>query len=165
MSAVDPRLLHNQCRGAMSAPVAVLCLALLLPLWAMAQEDGVLSAHEAWERHLERDLVIIDVRTPYEWRESGTPPDAARVSLYSSWGVPNLDFVNEVLAAAGGDRTRPIALICAGGVRSSYAASLLRDRGFTNVSDIAEGMTGSEAGMGWLSRALPVADCGDCPPT
>ena len=37
------------------------------------------------------------------------------------------------------DRSRPTVVYCAGGYRSSVAASLLRQRGFTDVSDILGG--------------------------
>ena len=37
------------------------------------------------------------------------------------------------------DVTRPTVVFCAGGYRSSVAASLLRQRGFTDVSDLIGG--------------------------
>lgn len=153
-------------RGALRVPVAVVLLLLgaLVGPPALAQDGqtGVLSAQRAWELSQRGDLVIVDVRTPVEWRQTGVVPGTVRISLYSNWGVPNFDFAEDVLAALGGDAARPVALICATGGRSSFAAGLLRDAGFTDVADIAEGMLGSEDGLGWLSRALPVAYCGDC---
>jgi rhodanese-related sulfurtransferase len=37
------------------------------------------------------------------------------------------------------DRSKPTVVYCAGGYRSSVAASVLRQRGFTDVSDIVGG--------------------------
>lgn len=141
---------------------ALLLLGVFVGPSAFAQEVEVVSAQRAWELSQQGDLVIVDVRTPGEWRQTGTVPGTVRISLYSNWGVPNFDFADDVLAALDGDRDRPVALICATGGRSSYAADALRDAGFTHVADIAEGMLGSKDGVGWLSRALPIADCGDC---
>lgn len=155
-------------RGVSCAPV-LLVLAMVAalaasPPRAQGAEPVPVTAHRAWDLAQEGDLVIVDVRTDGEWRQTGVVPGAARISLYSNWGVPNLDFAEQVLAALGGDPDRPVALICATGGRSSYAANLLHNEGFSHVAEIAEGMVGSSAGVGWLSRALPIEDCGDCPP-
>ena len=42
------------------------------------------------------------------------------------------------------DATKPTVVYCAGGYRSSVAASLLRQRGFADVSDILGGYTAYE---------------------
>ena len=62
----------------------------------------------------------------------------------------------------GGDRSAPIALICARGVRSHHAANLLRQRGFKNIYDVNEGMLGNARGSGWLRQGLPTTACTDC---
>jgi rhodanese-related sulfurtransferase len=64
--------------------------------------------------------------------------------------------------AAAGDKDLPIALICAGGVRTAFAADLLRDRGFTQILDVGEGMLGSGDGPGWIARGLPTEPCPQC---
>jgi len=168
MIVLSPLLGRFLDRGVLRAPVLlVLVLAAGLvgpPAGAQEPETALVTAHQAWDLAQEGDLVIVDVRTQGEWRETGVAPGAVRISLYSNWAIPNLDFADEVLAALGGDHDRPVALICATGGRSSYAAGMLRQAGFSHVADVAEGMVGSNAGVGWLSRALPVEDCGDCPP-
>jgi hydroxyacylglutathione hydrolase len=47
-------------------------------------------------------------------------------------------------------KDRPLLIYCAGGYRSSIAASLLQDRGFDRVSEIAGGI------VGWEAANLPV---------
>ena len=49
-------------------------------------------------------------------------------------------------------RDRPLIVYCAGGYRSSIAASLLQQRGFTDVTEIAGGLAG------WEAAKLPVAN-------
>ena len=65
------------------------------------------------------------------------------------------DFIAALTDAAGADRDAPIALICAGGVRSARLGRRLTEAGFTNIIDVPEGMQGSGAGPGWLRRGLP----------
>ena len=48
-------------------------------------------------------------------------------------------------------KDRPLLVYCAGGYRSSIAASVLQHQGFTNVSEIAGGLAA------WEAAQLPVA--------
>ena len=108
------------------------------------------------------DLMVVDVRSPGEWARTGVPRGASEISLFPSPGVTNRNFIDQVLAAVGGDKSTPIATICARGNRSSIAREMLRKHGFTAVYDISEGMLGSENGPGWLRRGLPVEACRTC---
>jgi rhodanese-related sulfurtransferase len=73
------------------------------------------------------DLQIVDVRNPGE-AAAGMIPGAVNIPVGQLSGR-----VGELHA------TRPTVVYCAGGYRSSVAASLLRERGFTDVSDILGG--------------------------
>jgi rhodanese-related sulfurtransferase len=108
------------------------------------------------------EITVIDVRGAPEWARSGVPRGAKEVSLYPRPGQTNVNFVNQVLAAVGGDKSTPIATICATGERSSVARGILLRAGFTAVYDISEGMFGSTSGPGWLRRGLPVEPCRSC---
>ena len=68
----------------------------------------------------------------------------------------NRDFIEQVSAQVGGDHSKPVALICARGVRSRKMSVRLQQAGFTNIIDVPEGMLGSGAGAGWIKRGLPV---------
>ena len=108
------------------------------------------------------EITVIDVRGAPEWVRSGVPRGAKEVSLYPSPGQTNGNFVKQVLAAVGGDKSPPIATICATGTRSAVARDILLRAGFTAVYDISEGMFGSTSGPGWLRRGLPVEPCRSC---
>ena len=73
------------------------------------------------------DLQVVDVRNPGEV-EHGSMPDASTIPL------PVLR--DELITL---DPARPTVVFCAGGYRSSIAASLLRHSGFADVSDILGG--------------------------
>lgn len=100
--------------------------------------------------------VIVDIRTPREVAETGRAAGAALVPLQGDDLVFRNGFADEVAAAAGGDRARPVALIDSDGRRSEFAARLLAGQGFANVLVVGEGMLGGNLGPGWLARGLPV---------
>ncbi|MGH9113145.1 MAG: MBL fold metallo-hydrolase [Acidimicrobiales bacterium] len=91
----------------------------------------------AW-RDDEPDLQVVDVRNPGE-QEAGVIPAALRIPL-----ALLLDRLGTL------DPRRPTVVYCAGGYRSSIAASLLRSKGFERVADL-------QGGYGaWTAAALPV---------
>ena len=131
-----------------AAAVAMVWLALVLRVFAA--EPGQLDAIQAHTRAEAGKLVLIDVRTEEEWRETGIGTSAVPISMLDRAFLQKLD------AAVGGDKTKPIAMICASGVRSAMVARALANYGFSWVYDVSEGMDGSRAGPGWLARKLPV---------
>ena len=81
---------------------------------------------------------LLDVRRPAE-RENARIPDAVAVPL------------NELpRRTAELDRAAPVATICAGGYRSSIAASVLERAGFSRVANVVGGMDA------WTSSGLDV---------
>ncbi|WP_208539168.1 rhodanese-like domain-containing protein [Algihabitans albus] len=137
--------------------LALLTLVLLIPTAAVAQE---LPADQAQTLAVEGQLLLIDVRHPQEWRQTGVASAAETVSIHDPAGLPA--FLAKVRALADRVPGRPIALICATGVRSDFAAKLLRQEGYDQVFNVREGMMGSTAGAGWLDRGLPLRPCTHC---
>jgi len=76
---------------------------------------------------------VLDVRNVAE-HDQGTVPGAAHIPLAE---------LGRRLAEVPSDR--PIVAYCAGGWRSSVAASFLRNRGYDDVSDLAGGFSAWEA--------------------
>jgi len=128
----------------------------LVPGQSRAEPD--LAAPEAYAAASEGKLRLIDIRTPQEWRQTGTAPGAGRVDFYRGPEV----LLNAVLQMVDGDRNAPIALICRTGNRTTTAQKFLQAQGFTRVYNVREGMAGSAAGPGWLKRNLPVEACAQC---
>jgi len=129
---------------------------LLGAITARAEPD--LSAPQAFERSKQGGLLIIDIRTPEEWRETGVIPGARRVDFYRGPDV----LLKSVLQMVDGNRNAPIALVCHSGSRTIQAQRFLQTQGFTQVYNVREGMAGSTAGPGWLNRPLPVEACPRC---
>jgi hydroxyacylglutathione hydrolase len=77
--------------------------------------------------------LVVDVRTPREWEQKHIP---------GSINVP-LNHLAERVGELPQERT--IVVHCAGGYRSMIAASLLQQRGFTNLLELAGGFAAWEA--------------------
>ena len=93
-----------------------------------AQIGSRLTAHAFDERRAQMaDLQIIDVRNPGEIAEGAIP---GAIAIPVGQLPSRLDEL---------DVTKPTVVYCAGGYRSSVAASLLRQQGFVDVSDLIGG--------------------------
>ena len=109
-----------------------------------------LGVDEAYEAARDGRILLVDIRTPQEWRITGIPRGAHPIDMRRE------DFRAALDDLTGGDRTRPVALICARGVRSARLGNRLADAGYARILDVPEGMLGSRAGPGWLAAGLPV---------
>ena len=116
-----------------------------------AEAAEVLTATEAFAKAATGKITLIDIRTPEEWAETGSGAGAKRLDMRRD------DFNVALDKLLGGSKSKPIALICARGVRSSRLSRVLREAGYTNIIDVPEGMLGSYAGPGWLAQGLPVS--------
>jgi hydroxyacylglutathione hydrolase len=95
----------------------------------------------------EPDLQLLDVRERHEWDDGHVPG-----SVFTAWhdiaGIPD-----------GLDTSRPIAVICAGGVRAGTGASLLKHHGAQDVIHVVDGgvRTLAEAGLELEPSSGPAA--------
>jgi rhodanese-related sulfurtransferase len=87
------------------------------------------------------DLVVLDVRTPEEFAE-GHVADSTLIDIYEA------DFADRIAAL---DPDVPYVVICRSGNRSSQAVALMRDLGFSDVTDVDGGI------LAWNAAGLPLA--------
>ena len=97
------------------------------------------SVAELHQRLANDDMQIVDVRRPTEYVNGHVPRalNAPLASLDKSLGPLNLE------------KDKLTAVICAGGYRSSAAASMLQKQGFSNLLNVAGG-TGA-----WVNAGYP----------
>lgn len=150
MSAMRPSA-HPAWRTFSAPLVAMALLACLIGGPAQAQRVGVLDVRSAHTKAMAGEIVLVDIRTPPEWRETGLPASAHAVDMEQKAEV----VLGALTKLVGGDKTKPLALICQTGGRSGFLAGQLKRVGFTQVIDVSEGMGGSRAGPGWLKSGLP----------
>jgi rhodanese-related sulfurtransferase len=112
---------------------------------------GTIAAEEAFRRAAEGSIILIDIRLPSEWRRTGVGVNAIPITKHQSI----YHFVDQ-LKTVDGINDRPIALICAEGVRSANMQDMLMQFGFKGVIDVHEGMEGNAEGPGWIKSGLPV---------
>ena len=109
--------------------------------------EGVpqISVHDlATMKEEQPDLVVIDVREPFEWDE-GHIDGALHVPMSEA-------LARKDLVPAG----RPKAVLCAGGLRSSTVISALSRAGLTNWYNVIGGMTAwQKGGYSTVKRAAP----------
>ncbi len=125
----------------------VLCLGSALPALGEPARMSVAVAHE---KAAAGQLVLIDIRSPKEWRDTGIGASATPISMH----LPG--FMEKIAKATGGDTSRPVAVICAAGGRSTVIAPKLEKAGYTSIYNVAEGMLGGRYGKGWIPSGLPL---------
>lgn len=122
---------------------------------AYADSERVkISVQQAHKLASSGEVLLIDIRSLEEWQDTGIAADAIALSMHQPGGIPQ--FSKELLALLDGDKNKPVALICAGGVRSARAQQYLLKNGFNNVADVTEGMIGGWFTKGWIDQNLPV---------
>ena len=98
----------------------------------------IVDASTVAERLSSNGVTVIDVRKRNEWNEGHIE------------GAEHIYLGDLAERAAELPHDAPIVVHCQSGSRASIAASLLRARGFTNVSSFSAGM------KGWIKAGLPV---------
>lgn len=113
-----------------------------------------LSPVEANAKAQAGEILIVDVRTPGEWRDTGVAKGAELVTLQD----PN--FAAKVLALMEQNPGKDVAFICRTGNRSMAAARMLDKKTEAPIYNIQEGMVGRTSADGWIARDLPHEDWG-----
>ena len=86
--------------------------------------------------------VLVDVREEFEW-DQGYIKGAIHVAK---------SYLEQGIESEVPDRTRPVVLYCAGGVRSLFAAQTLREMGYQDVASMSGGFQQWKAqGLQWTS--------------
>ncbi len=98
----------------------------------------------------DKQAILIDIRTPAEWRETGVAEGAHRLDMTDPMFDAKLSRLVE------GDRTRPIALICRTANRTRTVQAALMQGGYKTVINVEGGMIGNQADKGWIAHGLPV---------
>ena len=147
--AVPNRARHDTSRRAVLAALAT-CFA--VPAFAATGLE--LSPPDALAQVTSGKLILVDVRTPGEWKQTGVAQGAMMLDMQHPKGAAG--FMDDLLKLTKGDRNAPVALICRTGNRSAQVQRFLESQGFTRVYNVSEGMAGSTAGPGWLRRSLPL---------
>jgi rhodanese-related sulfurtransferase len=135
--------------GALALAV-VMVLRTIGPGAAFAGET--MSVADAHAKAQKGEITLVDVRTPDEWKQTGVPASAHTITMHQP-GPALLKQLDDVL---GGDRSKPLAIICRTGNRTGSLAGPLEQAGFKKVINVAEGLAGGRNGPGWAKTGLPI---------
>ncbi len=125
-----------------------LCASLMSTGLSFAAE--YMSVDTAAKQSKAGQVFLVDIRRPSEWKQTGVAKHAAKITMHQK------GFLDRISKLTKGDKTAPVALICARGNRSTNMINLLEQNGYTNVYNVKEGMLGSKEGAGWLAKGLPL---------
>lgn len=117
-----------------------------LPAWA----TEIMSAPDARAAAREGRIVLIDVRSPQEWKQTGIADVAVPITMH------NNRFLTRLQTVIDENPDKKIAFICAVGGRTGFITRDLEARGYKDLIDVSEGMSGSPEGPGWINRGLPL---------
>ncbi|MEP2530815.1 rhodanese-like domain-containing protein [Shimia sp.] len=112
--------------------------------------DGLMSAPEAKQNMDAGRLILIDIRTPQEWADTGVAEGAWPMDMR------HRQFGAKLMSVLERYPDRDIAVICRSGNRSGYIVDVLASNNIQRVLDVTEGMAGGRNGKGWIPTGLPV---------
>lgn len=152
-------LLQDAFRGGLwgKLPLIALLLVVAFLAWRMlgpppVAAGEVMTPQEAHEKAVKGEIVLVDVRTPDEWKQTGLPASGHAITMHQQ----GPDFLRQLDQALGGDRSKPLAVICRTGNRTGSLVAPLEKVGYTRVINVAEGMVGGRYGPGWIKAGLPI---------
>ena len=123
-----------------------------LPLALRAQQAqpvARMEADAARKAAADGEIILIDIRRPEEWLQTGVAEGAIGLDMTSD------DFVPALVALRQANPDTPLAMICRTGNRTGFVTKTLAEQGFPGLVDVSEGMAGGPNGPGWLKRGLP----------
>jgi len=125
---------------------------LFLSASGVLAEVQKMSAPEALKALDDGQIVLLDIRSPQEWKQTGVARGAFPITMH------NQEFSARLSGVIKANPDTPIALICATGGRTAYVTSVLEKNGVSGIIDVSEGMMGNPSGPGWIARKLPIVD-------
>ncbi len=134
-----------------AAAIALIIMVVITSQPIAANADNI-TVHEAYERVKRGEIVLVDIRRPQEWHQSGIASVAKPITMYQ----PRPAFVAALKAAMGDASDKPIALICATGGRTRHLQRQFKQLEGKNIINVLGGMFGTARHEGWIKARLPV---------
>lgn len=134
-------------RAPLVALVAFFAL-VLAPAFALDPATDIAAA-EARHKMSTGDLILVDVREPAEWQQTGIAEGATTLSMNDP------QFLLKIMQIETENPGKQIGFICASSRRSGLVQAELARRGFTNTVSVFGGMTGNGQVPGWIAEGLP----------
>ena len=108
------------------------------------------SVRQAHARAKAGQSVLVDIRTPEEWADTGVAEGAIRLDMTTP------GFEIRLAAIRAENPGKPIDLICRTANRTRQVQDALTRRGWRDLVNVRGGMLGNPTDRGWLDETLPV---------
>lgn len=95
-------------------------------------------------------IILVDIRRPEEWADTGVAEGAIRLDMTSS------AFEARLAGLKAENPGKPIALICRTASRTRTVQEQLSARGWQGLVNVSGGMLGDGRNPGWLAEKLPL---------
>jgi rhodanese-related sulfurtransferase len=109
-----------------------------------------MSVREAHARSRAKEVILVDIRRPEEWADTGVAEGAIKLDMTSPV------FEARLAGLRAENPGKPIAIICRTASRTRHVQEVLGKRGWTGIVDVRGGMLGDGRNKGWLDEGLPV---------
>ncbi|MGV6840633.1 MAG: rhodanese-like domain-containing protein [Planktomarina sp.] len=135
-----------------AAQVKTVLAVIYITAFAFEAQAGttIMSAPDAANKIANGEIIVLDIRSPEEWKESGLAKGAWPESMHVQGFPTRLQNIFRIYGP------KNVALICATGGRTDYVVKVLERNGIHGVADISEAMFGNGKDPGWVARGLPV---------
>jgi rhodanese-related sulfurtransferase len=114
------------------------------------QAPQSLSVREAHAATKAGKVLLVDIRRPEEWADTGVPEGAIRLDMTSG------AFEARLASLKAENPGKPIALICRTANRTRTVQEQLTARGWQGLVNVRGGMLGDGREAGWLAEKLPL---------
>ncbi|MCK4494566.1 MAG: rhodanese-like domain-containing protein [Methylococcales bacterium] len=126
----------------------------LLSFNIFATELGLLSPQQLIQFQQEKSALIIDIRTPEEWKTTGIIPKSYPLQFFDKKGQSDPDKWLEAVKKLQTNKNQPIILVCRSVNRSGMVGNLLtKQLKMHNIHHLSNGMNH------WLQSSQPVKKC------
>ncbi len=98
---------------------------------------------------LGKDTVLIDIRTPEEWAETGIIPGSKKIMFFDNRGGYDAQKWMEEFTKYVKDKEQPFVLVCRTASRTKMVGQFLEQQGYKNVYDLKGGIT-----FGYIKQGL-----------
>ena len=106
-------------------------------------------SNEELKSLLDSGVVLVDIRSPDEWVETGIVEGSHTITLFGEDGRPMPDFLPKLEQIAS--LATPVVVICQTGYRTRIASeALTRQIGYNKVYNVTKGI------VDWIANGHPV---------
>ncbi len=93
------------------------------------------------ESLIKKGVVIIDIRTPAEWKETGVIPTSKKIMFFDEQGNYNVQKWMSDFSKVVTNKNQPFVLVCRSGSRTKVVGNFLaKELGYTKVKDLKNGI-------------------------